>query len=544
MPHTALTALNSSIRFADKHRYIVFVIVGALFAHAAIWNAGIPMGDEGVHILQGLRILSGEIQSFNPYYLIYAALLSVTEEPVIAHLIVRFAVSAGSTLGLYLVLRSFRSISALGATLATLAWIGATLCTPYTQLGNNSLLCLTLVLPPLAWVLRAPSLTSLSGFALAAIWAANVRPEYFAPLVLVPLGGLILVRISRARSPASATTKGGRVTALLMAALAASLLATAFKPAEPGASLQTYLLQGLGQCYAVYYKRLHPEQRFNPMSEYQGVLDRVFGNPRTFTEALANNPGEAARYFFHNGTRNLGMLVRELLRGRRGVATGVILLVVGIGTVIGLVGWLRRRASGVPAEPERHVAMARVLLLLLFGMASMVSIVLLIPDSRYWASWVPLIYLWLAWSFDRVFGALTGSRWELLILPLAVLLFDRSEFVGKRSYKPVIDAVRIEMAGMPRKPVVAGNFIVGLSTYALRGNAVQVNTYNGLSVDGLRNRNYDVFVADGLEGTALWANNEEFFNALVKSPARLGYRLLPISVEHDSLIFVRAPDRP
>jgi len=540
-----MNTINSVFRWVDRHRHLAFVLAGVLFAHAELWNAGIPMGDEGVHILQGLRILSGEIVSFNPYYLAYAALLSaVTQEPVIAHLIMRFAVSLGSVLGLYLVLRSFRSVTPLGATLATLAWIGATLCTPYTQLANNSLLCLTLVLPALAWMLRRPSWQSIAAFAVAALWAANTRPEYLAPLLLVPAGGWLLVRARRAATPVLAEAVPGRLlSGVIFAALLASGLATALKPAEPGASLQTYLLQGLGQCYGVYYKRLHPEERFNPMTEYQGVLDRVFGNPTTFTEALLNNPGEAARYFVDNGSRNLGMLVRELLRGRRGVATGVVLLVVGIGTLIGAAAWLRRRFRREAADPQRHIGITRVLLLLLLGSASFASIFLLIPDARYWASWVPLIYLWLAWSFDRIFGALNGGRWELLVLPLAVLLFDRSEFVGKRSYKEVIDAVRDAVSAQQRppqeKPVIGGNFIVGLATYALRGNAVQVNSYNALNADDLRDGRFDVFVVDGLEGSALWARNEAFFLSFLRSPGSYGYRVLPTGLKFGSLIYIK-----
>jgi len=540
-----MNAMDSALRWVGKHRHLAFVLAGVLFAHAELWHAGIPMGDEGVHILQGLRILSGEIASFNPYYLVYAALLSaVTQEPVIAHLIMRFAVSLGSTLGLYLVLRSFRAVTPLGATLATLAWVGATLCTPYTQLANNSLLCLTLVLPPLAWVLRRPSWQSIAGFAVASLWAANARPEYLAPLLLVPAASWLLVRARRADASAPPVAVPGRLASgLLLAALLASGVATAFKPAEPGASLQSYLLQGLGQCYAVYYKRMHPEERFNPMTEYQGVLDRVFGKPKTFTEALINNPEEAARYFVDNGSRNLGMLVRELLRGRRGVATGVVLLVVGIGTLIGAAAWLRRRLRGEDADPRRYIGITRLLLLLLLGSASYASIFLLIPDARYWASWVPLIYLWLAWSFDRIFGALDGSRWELLVLPLAVLLFDRSELVGKRSYKEVIDAVRDAVFAQQRsaqeKPVIAGNFIVGLATYALRGNAVQVNSYNDLNAEDLRLGKYDVFVVDGLEGSALWSRNEDFFQSFLRSPGNFGYRILPIGREFGSLIFMR-----
>jgi len=280
---TTHAELASHIQGSSMGRWHpAYVLAGLILAHVGLWNAGIPLGDEGVHILQALRIIYGEIASFNPYYLAYAALLTtIAPEPAVAHLVMRFMLSVGSTVGLYLVLRSFRVISPLGATLATLAWVGAALCTPYTQSGNNSLLCLTLVLPALAWLLRRPSWASICGFALAALVAANVRPEYFAPLILVPAGGVFLIRARGASGRPVDRPALGRVGArLLIGALITAALATAFRPEVPGASLQTYLLQGLGQCYGDYYRRLHPDERFNPMTEYQDVLDRVFWQPQ------------------------------------------------------------------------------------------------------------------------------------------------------------------------------------------------------------------------------------------------------------------------
>jgi hypothetical protein len=529
-------------RWLNTRRHTVCVLAAVMFAHVMLGNAGIPLGDEGVHILQGLRIRSGEISSFNPFYLGYALLLSVvTDDPVLAHLIMRFLVSLGSTSGLYLVLRSIRGLTPLAATLATLAWIGSALCTPHTQLANNSLLCLTLVLPPLALLLRHPSWTAVGLFALASLWTSNIRPEYLAALILVPAGGAWLIRIqAREHGLTPGKPRLTLGTGVLTAALTASAAATMLKPSEAGTSLQTYLLQGLGQCYAVFYRRIHPEEAFNPMTEYQGLLDRVFGNPKTFAEAVANNPGEATRYFIANGTNNLQKLVRELLRGRKGVASTLILVVVLAGTLIGSFRWMRARMTPTLPLPGEPMLSAQAALLLLLACTSLVSIVLLIPDPRYWASWVPLVYLWLAWSFRQITGAIEGTRWELLILAFAVLLFDRSEFPGKTSNQALIEAVRQSAAGLPHTPVIAGNFVVGLSTYALLGRATQINTYNGLNAEDLRNGRYDIFVADGLEGTELWARNREFFDAFVKSPDAFGYRTLAAGMESGSLAFARA----
>ena len=62
---------------------------------------------------------------------------------------------------------------------------------------------------------------------------------------------------------------------LLLAALGASFIVAAGKRSGP--PMEAYLLLGLGQCYAEFYKREHPQAQFHAGTEYQKVLDETLG---------------------------------------------------------------------------------------------------------------------------------------------------------------------------------------------------------------------------------------------------------------------------
>lgn len=519
--------------------YLALVLAAAMYASIGIWNAGIPLGDEGVHVLQALKILEG-MPSTNLYYMAYAAIFRfITDDPVVAHLVLRFLATVSSTLGLYLVLRSFRSISPLAVLITCFAWVGSSLNSPFTQSGNINLFSLSLVLPGLAYLLRAPSLSSLMVFALSALWAASVRPEYLASLILVTTGGLFLLYFRRNMNlsvPKKSAAHAIRI-GLLVVALAGSALAIFSRSGGP--PFDGYLLQGLGQCYSVDYKRRHPEAQFDPMTEYQLVLDKVFGNPRTFTEALSNNPAEATSYFIRNGARNLLRVVPNLLAGSQAIQNVLVKLLLLLGLILGFHKLYRRQKEGNNLKSPSQEDVDKFLLLLLFASASFVSILLLIPDARYWISWVPLVYLLFAWVIDQVLDKFKLQRRSNAVLLVCFTILSSPVFFAKHSNQPLIYSLRESMSGLQREPVVAGNFVFGLVTFTFSGKATQINTYNDLSPDGLRNRTYDVFVADGLDGTALWGKNREFFEAFVSKPEAYGYRLFPEGLPAGMRVYVR-----
>lgn len=537
----------------ERH-YFALVLLGTVVASVGVWNAGIPLSDEGVHVLEGMKILEG-ISSTNPYYLVYAGLFAwITPDPLVAHLILRFLVTTCSTVGLYFVLRSFRCVSPLATTLSCIIWAAAPLNNPYTQGGNINVFAICLVLPGLAYLLRTLSLRGLLVFLLGTFWAANVRPEYFAPFLLVPAGATIYFVFRQRLGVTDNVNLIGKqwgITAALSVALVASALVVAFPKTDDSVprtgpsslTFSDYLLMGLGQCYAVYYKDRHPDEQFEPMTEYKDILDKVFSKPRTFTEALRNNPSEAGHYFLQNGARNLARILRgELLvsnsRFGQRWPSEIVRLLVLLGAGIGI--WMIARSRprvliGSLARDE----FVRILVLLLLASASSVSILLLIPNARYWITWVPLAYLVLAWAVDHIIDFCRARHWEIFLLFAAIASFDFPVFVGMQSNQGMIYTVKESLSDLGREPVIAGLFVYPLATFAFNGKARQVNAYDKLSPDGLRDHRYDLFIADGLESTAIWNRDKLFFEAFVRSPESYGYRLLP-SMPSGTRIYVRA----
>ena len=144
---------------------------------------------------------------------------------------------------------------------------------------------------------------------------------------------------------------------------------------------------------------------------------------------------------------------------------------------------------------------AQLLVLLCFLSASSVAIVLLVPVPRYDISWLPFLYVWLAWSVDNILGRAARVRAvDGLAVTATALVFCFPVFVGYHSDREILADLRAATAGLPRKPVIAGDWVLPLALFAYKDEAVPVNAYDGLSVDGLKNRTYDVFVSDAQRG--------------------------------------------
>jgi len=327
----------------------VVVLLGVLLANFGVWRAGIPFEDESSHINDGFRVLRGE-HSTNLYSLLYGALLgTVAPDPMDAHVIMRLVASVGSTLGLFYVLRAFRGLRSTAVVVASLVWACSALCTPPTQNGNICVFSLALILPALGYVLRKTSTLSLLTLALATFWTAQIRPEYLAPMILISVGGAIyLWRKRRHASTGGMPSNGGGrwKTVLVAAALVASLPVVSAFRSPTKTKFDAYLLLGLGQCYAVYYSERHPEEHFTAMTEYEPLLNRVFGNPHSFTEAVANNPRELARYLVTNGFHNLLKVPRALLSNRNKLYNVIVLGLIVVGGTVGLRSLRRRRQDG------------------------------------------------------------------------------------------------------------------------------------------------------------------------------------------------------
>jgi hypothetical protein len=520
---------------------LLLVLAALCLANLGVWRASVPTMDDCGHVSDAFAVLRGAWTS-NLYHLADAGLLAtVAPDPITAHIVMRVFESFASTLGLYLVLRTFPRLRPSAVVIACCLWIASRLCTPTEQNAGVSMFTYSLALLGLAYFLRRPSANRLLAFMLELFWLGQTRPEYFALLIVLPVGGALLIRARRralprgevARPPSRAAT-----WALIAALLASLLVAHRLKP-KSGITIDAYLLLGLGQCYAVYYRARHPSEVFAPMTEYQPLLDRVFGHPKTFVGALAHNPSEALRYVAVNTFENLIHLPRIVLANRDRVHSALVMLLFLAGAVAGVVrlaGRYRRGASvaaGLDGEDR-----ARILTLVLFTSSSSVAIILLVPNARYWVAWAPLLYLAIAWAVQELEG-LARPRWFAGVsLALVAAVFCFPVFWRVSSNQELFRVVRNVAAPLGPKPSVAGTWVMPYTTFGLSDRATSIDG-DLLSIAGIENRTYDLFVVDDLENTSFWTSHEAELRRFEADPAPFGYRLLREVAPYGATIYVR-----
>lgn len=514
--------------------YLGLLLLGLAAVSIGVWNARMPMGDEGIHLLQAIAVRDSGSFSTSLYYELYALLLGhVTEDPINAHIIMRVLVNVASTLGLYALLTAFPRISRAAVLLTCLTWASSTFVNHYTQIGNINSFALAVLLPGLAVLLRQPNGFGLMCFILTGLWAAQVRPEYYAALVAGSVVGLVWMYVNRpiARNPLACIAVGlvllGSVVGIHRAHV-------------PQGSLNEYLLQGLGQCYADFYLKEHPEAHFEPMTEYYPLLNQVFGNPKTFWEAAANNPKEIARYLTLNGLRNLLHILPSMFGSKHIVKSVLVKLIFLAGAGLALHQWWRQRPNRTFILPAlRWQQRVKVILVFSVAAGSAAGILLLITDQRYWITWVPICYLAFAYCADRVLETTWFTRYRRPLLAGILLTLSIPHMLWSPSNRAPIDALREAAKLVPGTPVIAGNFVAPYVSIAFMGHATAVNTYNGLSPATLKQKRYDIFVSTGLENTAQWAKEQAFLDKFKAHPETFGYRNLSTPDGTPSDIFVR-----
>lgn len=277
--------------------------------HIGIWNARVGFGEDTAPLIQAQRAVETGDYPHNLYVLAYAlALRFLTPDPIYAALIMRTAVSLFTTLSLFYVLSAFRAhLCGIALVLACAVWMVSHCNAPAVQASNLSPFTFSIAALGLGWLIRRNSWSGLAGFAVA----AKLRPEYAAPALLI--GGVVAVTLlwHSAQSRMRPAIFWSLCAALPL--LAAVLIAPTFRA---GSAMDRYLLLGLGQCYATFYKTEHPEAVFQPMTEYQQLLDATFDHPDSFSASLRHNPREAFRYFALNTLTNLCRLLPTMLSTR------------------------------------------------------------------------------------------------------------------------------------------------------------------------------------------------------------------------------------
>jgi hypothetical protein len=482
-----------------------FLVIAQAIICIGIRDAGIPIGDEGVHILRALAVGWHPRTWASPFHDAYALLLLFIPDPIIAHLFLRFVLAEVTLLVLWRLLLS-AGLSLRASTTAAILWLGCGLGNVPIQVGNLNLFTFAIAASGVSLLLKDPT-PRRKGICFALLMLASAsRAEYLAPaavLVLIECAKY-LIRINN--------WKRWAILAVGMAIAAALVIRVDF------GFLDRYLLLGLGQCYAVFIRRQNPEMVFDPMTEFSPLLDSVFGNPHGFFEAAWHNPGELFRYLALNGLRNGAMIGPALLNPKRAVtlssinAEGIASLM-GVWTALAIGAWLAIGRTGGFRDLKGKVGT-----LSLLASAPSVSILLLIPEPRYWIGVVPLLYACVAVATEALWSLKLPSRLrKLAVLAACIWLISPMPW-SRNSNQADIHAARDALA--PRShPVIGAIFPEPWVAFATRG-AAEGRDFEKLSHNpdwSLEGMDL-VVVDDSLRGSKIWRDHPSRF-AVLQSPA-------------------------
>ena len=495
------------VDFGHRHPALMsgaFLVAAQAIMCIGLWNGGVPLGDEGVHIIRALSVGWSPRTWTSPFHDVYALVLVLLRDPVSAHLAYRFFLAETTALVLWRILHctGFSLRSSVGA---SILWIGCGLGNTLVQFGNINLFAFSVAGVGISLVLTKPTTARRAICIGLLLMASGSRVEYLAPAGLLLL--VEVVRYARRATPRKRVVFIGMTVACIFAAVAS--VDTRF--------FDGYLLLGLGQCYAHFVHRQNPGLTFNPFTEYGPLLDSVFGSPKTFAAAVLHNPRELARYFALNGLRNAAMVVPSMLNPRRIVKLSSItiqglvpLIVVWAGIATGLALAIRRARQF--ATPWGKVGYLSVL-----ASSASVSILLHIPDPRYWIGSVPIVYAGVAIALEALLQ-LSLPRWlrtATIFGALAWLLWPMPW--SQLDNQPAIRAARAALVGR-NQPTFVGTFPEPWVAFVRRGEAraegiERIARNPDWSLEGIDL----VIVDDSLQQSRIWKENAPKF-AVLESP--------------------------
>lgn len=565
IPHTAAPL---STRWG-----LLAVLLAFAFLHVGCWTTGGYLGDESSYLYEALQAHEQGIPVRSLYYNAYKLIFTLlTADPLYAHLLLRVGVSLVVTFSLWAWLRRFPAVSGYAAAITSCWWACSFINVPLVQMGLAPLFCLALVLPALAWALRAGPLTGGLTLLLGLLAAATVRPEYLAPALLIAGYLLLQQGYLRRRDPAAWRRQLSGRALLPLAGLLLVLALFVCLPGPAGRSnYDSYLLTGLTQGYAQRYVRAHPEVTLNPYREASRLTNEIFGNPAGFTSAARHNPAALLGYLCDNGLDNLRMLVPLLLLQRVlpglpitvAASLGQVALLIAVG-LAGILLWVWRhraaRLAAAPAAPATTVAprwrqvlhwlltTPAAVLPVLLGAAAGVPLLVHVQEPRLWLSLVPLVYLGLAWGLTQVLALAASARPAQVLLLLAVGWWCAPLFPGASSNQALVLPLRAYGAALDHVPVLGGPSSSMLATYAFGTRFTAAEDLNDDLLNRLRHGEFDAFVAGnaGLLSSAFAAEHREFFTAFFAHPEDFGYRALPpYEGEEETLrLYLHQPPRP
>jgi len=487
-------------------------------------------------------------------------LISGCRDPLTVALLMRIISSFLASVALYLVISSFSAHLSVGAILfASFVWIASAINAPFFYATSGSTFAFSFMLFGFYALLRSFSTIGIVWFYWFGLMAARIRPEYLQPVILVTIvlavrtlsKGFASVR-KNMRSPLLMTTTGLAVLAVAIAAF--SVLRTDRNSSNR--SIDQYLLFGLGQCYAAYYHRQHPDVIFDPMTEYQELLDKTFDKPSGFLDAVIKNPSELLRYVFRNGWRNFSTIPKEMFsirsqgwgRERHTWRYRLIVCILAGGAIaaavrIWRIGLFQRPKEWRNSLERSHGDLRGILLLCILATTPLVAILLLIPSPRYWISIVPLAYLLLAGCVEVLLRELAFPGLEALFVALSFVSYCSPNFIVPRPNYPVV-ALRRVLSLVSDKPVVGAWWPHPYCVFGFCGNAIPVGINDGIFAKDILTGRFDVFVIDrNFRESKTWASQRDFFETFEHEPEKFAFRKLDNTSTGSASIFYHQKPR-
>ncbi len=537
--------LGSIDGWIRRHPLLVILLAHTVFS-IGIWNARDGYAEEAHNVAAAFRILQSHHPSLNVYRDLIALTLIFLPDPITALTFLKYISSLLSTVALYLGLSSFSKNLRPGAIIfACLVWIASPLHAPYLVSTSLSLFTFAIMLFGIDCLLPGRSIPRVFGFYVCGMLAASLRPEYLLPVVLVTLiltGRVVWRGLEWLKSRFGWSRLWSCAGAVCLAlAVGAALWINPPAPVVKGlASLDNYALFGLGQCYAEFYHKEHPEEVFAPMTEYRAILNRKFDNPAGFCAAIRNNPLEAVRYLTLNARNNLWQSVPEALVSRDRVLSEYhvrhqpfrfVRAILIAGALLGVVrlcrvGWKRDSLSwgSMFAFVASSPAVRKLCLLLLLLFTSSVAIVLLVGSPRYYFCWVPLFYLGVAYCANSVLRAVNIRLFESIFVTVSFILLCSSNYLAPRPNRE-FDAVRQIALQVKENPAVGGWWSEPDTVIALNGKARAISLWSGIHQTDIENGKIDILMLDAnFRSSKTWADQRDFFERLERQPEMCGFK--------------------
>lgn len=525
---------------------MLILICSVCLISFGIWNADVPLGDEAGHISNALKLIEEGGGSSNSYYLFYVGILKfITPDPVNAHIICRFITSLSASVLMFFFLRSFSFIgSSISILLAVSFWISCRLNVPMVQFGNMNLFCLCIIFPSLILIVRKITVNRALFFIFSLFWASKTRPEYNAPLMIFIIYTVVIAILALRRSGRPKLFESRGITGIALCILLAISLIIG-KSEKTNVNLDMYLRLGLDQCYTSLYSKLHPDKKISTMVEYGEVTKDIFG-PGGFKDACVYNPAEVVKYLALNGTINSIILVPGLIRhraifipesyGKKGeiVQIAFSLAVFIFGTVIGVRSYISRpviRNSIIFAK--EFLFKENLIILFILASSSSAAILLLIPDPRYWITFIPLVFLWIAWSIHSIVFRFKDNRFILPVsLAIVILLchpifpFTVKAGLSESNRALIFQMREAAVQYSVKTPIVSGLYPSSLAIFAF-GNNQKCVGIESFSTDSVKSGDYDFISIDSyFRDSSYWSKNSEFMNEFEKNPGRHQYELI------------------